>query len=49
MAGNDFLMKRVIKVAAQARTLKEKSVCYFSDLAYGTTNPFVSDLLLPLP
>lgn len=48
MAGN-FLMKRVIKVAAQVLTLKEKPLHHLSDLAYGTTNCFVYDLLLPLP
>lgn len=50
MAGNDFLMKNVIKVAAQVLTLKEKPLHYLSDLArLCTTNLFVYDLQLPLP
>ena len=49
MANNYFLMKRVIKVAAQALTLKEKSLHYLSDSTCGTTDPFAYDLLFPLP
>lgn len=50
MAGNDFLMKNVIKVAAQVLTLKEKPLHYLSDLArLCTTNLFVYGLQLLLP
>lgn len=49
MSGNYSLMKWVIKVAAQALTLKQKPLDYLSDLACGTKNCFVYDLLLPLP